>query len=262
MALKAILDSIDSLPDAIKAEYRPGTADEKLEGKFVLAVDAVSGFALENVDGLKSALGSERQTRQQLEGKITAFGDLDPVKVKTDLEKYEALKAIDPKQEAGKLAEAQFESAKAQLIAQHQQELEPLKGETQKLRGEVSKLLVDAAAVTALSNAKGSTDLLLPHVQRHTRVAEKDGKFVVEVIDGSGVPRIGDSQGNPMTIDQLVSEMKKDSKFARAFDADEPEGSGNRPSNAPNGGAQKGDVGGDKTDRSKHYAAKFNVPVD
>ena len=44
------------------------------------------------------------------------------------------------------------------------------------------------------------------------------GQFVVEVIDGDGNQRI-DAQGNPMTIPQLVDEMRASETFSRAFEA-------------------------------------------
>jgi hypothetical protein len=79
----------------------------------------------------------------------------------------------------------------------------------------------------AIAEYEGSVDLLLPHVLQQTRMRMTDnGSFIAEVVDREGSPRIGDSQGNPMTIPQLVEEMKSSDSFARAFNSSGATGSG------------------------------------
>ena len=60
MAIKSIIASLEDAPENVRSLYREGTADEGAEGKFILDVEPADGFSLENVDGLKSALSSER----------------------------------------------------------------------------------------------------------------------------------------------------------------------------------------------------------
>ena len=53
-----------------------------------------------------------------------------------------------------------------------------------------------------------------------------DGKFRPEVVNAEGNPRVGDSDGNPMTILQYVQEMKTQTTFAAGFPGANSSGSG------------------------------------
>ena len=250
MALKAILDSLDDIDDGLKEHYRPGKAEEGTDGKFVLDAIPVGGFALENVEGLKSALGKERTTRERLEKDVVKFKDLDPDRARAALEELEQLKAIDPTKEADKIANSKFEAAKAQLLEKHLDELGERDQRIGHLTKSVEELLIDAAATTALAEAKGSVELLLPHVRKHTKVKEVDGKFVVEVVDAAGNGRIADGQGTPMDIKSLVAEMRQSDTFARAFDGEGQSGSGKVHDNGDSQQTrQTGDMGGDRAAR-------------
>lgn len=231
--LKAIVDTLDSVNEQARVFYRAGTADEGLDGKFVLKVETVSGFSLENVEGLKSALGRERTRADRAEGKIKKFGDLDPDAARSAIDRVAELEAIDPKKEADKLAQAKIDAATKQLVDKHAADMASAGTRNEVLLGQVRSLLIDNVATVALAEHKGSVDLLLPHVQRHTRLKEVDGgKFLVEVIDKEGNPRIGDSKGTPMTVGQLVAEMRQSDTFGRAFEGTGQTGSGT----PPNGG--------------------------
>ncbi|WP_156137627.1 hypothetical protein [Methyloceanibacter caenitepidi] len=258
MALKAVIEKLEDVSEGLREEYRPGTADEGKEGKFVLNVESVEGYALEDVNGLKTALGKERTQREKLERDVVKFKDLDPDKARAALEELEELKKIDPNKEADKIANSKFEAAKAQLLEKHNGEIASRDERIGHLAGTVQQLLVDQVATAALAEAKGAVDLLLPHVQRHTRVKETDGKFVVEVVDGEGNARIADSKGTPMGIKDLISEMKASDTFGRAFDASGQSGSGMQGSaGGPGAGPQKGSFGGSPEERRDAIKSKF-----
>jgi hypothetical protein len=73
--------------------------------------------------------------------------------------------------------------------------------------------------------------LLLPHVQRLTRVVEQDGEYAVQIVDAKGDPRIN-AKGEPLTISDLIKEMKADVNiYGRAFEGSGLSGSGTRPNN-------------------------------
>tara|TARA_R110002051_G_scaffold22502_5_gene58174 strand:+ start:1365 stop:2132 length:768 start_codon:yes stop_codon:yes gene_type:complete len=254
MALKAVLDTIDDAPEALREHYT------EQDGKFVLAVEAVGGYALEDVSGLKSALGKERTRAEKLERDVVAFKDLDPAKARTALAELEELKALDPAKEADKIANTKFEAAKAQLLEKHNADLTERDGRIKTLNGAVDGLVREQRATAAIAEAKGAVDLLLPHVLRFTRTVEKDGKFSVEVIDADGNCRIGDSKGSPMTIKDLVAEMRGSETFGRAFDGDGQSGSGKQQDN-PGGGTKKGDMGGSREERTAAIASRFKLPA-
>ena len=52
------------------------------------------------------------------------------------------------------------------------------------------------------------------------------GTYIAEVLDKDGNPAIGDAQGNPQTIPQLVAQMKGDDAYAAAFDGTGQSGTG------------------------------------
>lgn len=260
MAIKAIIDKLEDAPEPLREHYRAGTADEGTEGKFVLGVESVGGFALEDVSGLKSALGKERTQREKLERDVVKYKDLDPDKAREALAELETLKAIDPSKEADKIANTKFEAAKAQLLEKHTGEIKAREDRIGLLTGTVESLLVDAAATAALAEAKGSVELLLPHVRKHAKVKEVDGKFTVEIVDKDGNGRIADGKGTPMDIRGLVAEMRESETFARAFDGDGHSGTGKEPDNK-GGGPVKPSMGGSKEERVAAISKMFKTPA-
>lgn len=230
MSLKAIIDAVEGLPDGVKEHYT-----KRDDGKFVLSVDPVDGFALEDVTGLKTALGKERTTRERLERDVVKFKDMDPDKAREALAKLEEFTSIDPAKEADKIANTKFEAAKAQLLEKHTGEVKARDERIGHLIKSVESLLIDAAAASALAEAKGSVELLLPHVRAHTRVKEADGKFTVEVVDKDGNARIADAKGGLMDIKGLVAEMRASETFGRAFEGSGNTGSGKQPGSGSGG---------------------------
>lgn len=255
MALKAILDTLDDAPEAVRSEY------EERDGKFYLSVEPVGGYALEDVTGLKTALGKERTTREQLEKSVVKFKDLDPERARAALAELEELKRLDPNAEADKIANTKFEAAKAQLLEKHGQEIGQRDERIGKLTGSVDKLVRRSAAVQAIAEAKGSVELLLPHVLANTRVKESDdGEFTVEIIDKAGNVRIGNSKGEPMTLTGLLAEMRETEAFGRAFDGEGQSGSGKQHDNAGSGHrGPTGNWGGSTEERKAAIAKKFGL---
>lgn len=229
MSLKAVVETIDVVPEAVRGFY------QEKDGKFILQVEPVDGLALEDVTGLKTTLGKELTLRKKLEKDVTKFKDIDPDKAREALAKLEELGSLDPAKEADKIANTKFEAAKAQLLERHNGELQARDGKIGKLTKTVENLLIDQSATAALAAAKGSVDLLLPIVQRNTRVRENDdGSYVVEVIDKSGNARIANGKGDLMTIEDLVQELRQSEAFGRAFESSGQSGGGTPPAGSGN----------------------------
>lgn len=99
------------------------------------------------------------------------------------------------------------------------------------MEGSLAKYLVQSEASKALAEEKvvsGGVDLLMPHIKGKTKIVkdETTGDYSVVVLDETGNARIG-SNGNYMTITELVKEMKK--AYPSAFQSDKPAGSGKPP---------------------------------
>lgn len=232
MPIPAIVKDLNSVPEAHRSLYIAYTHNG--ESFHRLDVDPAEGFALENVHGLKEALGSERRAREAAE-KATkvyteALGETDPATIAKSLAKLDELQKIDVKSEAGKLAQAQIDAFKEQIVAKHQQELSAKDGEIKTLSGEIRGHLVDTEIAKVLSedDTKGSFELLAP-VMRHqidVIVDPASQKRVAVVVDDSGNPRVGDSGGGYMPIKALAKELRGSQVYGRAFDGSKASGSG------------------------------------
>lgn len=243
MALAAILASIDGINEAIRGEYRPASDAEvstnpALKGKFLLDVTPAEGFRLGNVDGLNSAVQKLTNAKTSLETKLSKFGELDPDDVTSKLTTLSELQAIDPAKEADKIAAQKVKAATDQLQSQFDAERKDLTGKAQKYQGALDGVMRRGEAIRAITEHGGSTEALLPHVLGQTKFTEtEDGKFKVDVVDADGNPRIGDTAGNPMSLDQLVEEFKSKDAFAPLFAASGQTGGGARTGSGGGGGA-------------------------
>ena len=245
MALDAFVENLENVPEALHGEYK------EVEGGYQLDVAAVNGFALENVEGLKGALGKERNNVSSLNKELNKlkkeFDGVDPTEligVKAQLEdlqkQYDELSSIDPAKEADKLADEKVKTTLTKKQKEWQKEYEKEVGSRDEringLTSQLHKVMVESVAVQALAEngAGDSVDLLLPHVLKNVKLSEEDGKVSVNVIDSEGNPRVkGD--GNNMTITDLMPEFKE--KWPNAFSAKVKSGGGTPPS--PKGSVAK-----------------------
>lgn len=117
---------------------------------------------------------------------------------------------------------ANYEKSLAEVTATKDAELA-------EMRGALSKHMISDAASRALATHKGSVDLLLPHVLASCRMVRHDnGDYGVVVRDEQGDSRF-DSAGGLMGVDGLVSEMKTQDRYGRAFESEAAKGAGSQP---------------------------------
>jgi len=115
--------------------------------------------------------------------------------------------------------------------------------ELAEMRAALSKHLISDAASRALAEHKGSIDLLLPHVLASCRMHRLDnGDYGVTVLDAQGDSRF-DSAGGLMGVSGLVSEMKTQDKFGRAFESEAPAGGNTPPGSMSRSHARPGQQG-------------------
>lgn len=237
MALKAIIGALTDAPEALRGEYRPGTKEEGLEGKFVLDVTPDGGFALENVSGLKQAVSSERGLREKAEAGLKAFGDLKPDDVAAKMAKLADLEKIDPAKEADKLAEAKAQSKIEQVTKAHAEELAKAQTVAEKAMKGLKTRTMQAAVNEALSKADAlNPEALRLKLQSHIRLKEtgnEDDPFTVEVVGADGNPLV-DGQAKALGLDTFVQELRKDAAWATSF----------KPAGKQGSGAEGGGTGG------------------
>jgi hypothetical protein len=223
MALPIIIKSLDEIAEPLREHY------VEKDGKFMLDATPSNGLAIEDVTGLKNSLAAARGERDKLNEQIRGFKDIDPTKARDALKKVEEMQNWDPDKQVEEKIKAKLE----QMKSLHQQELEKVSGESKALTGQLEKLMVDAAASEALQKEGGNIKILMPHIRSQVRMRRtEDGQMIAEVVDESGNPRVGDAQGNPMTIPQLVDELRQSDDYAPAFSGSGSSGSGSKPSNS------------------------------
>lgn len=228
MALKALLDTLDGLDAGIAGLY-----SQREDGKFILGVDdAEEAFA----PGLTKNRDEILKEKKALEEQLKLMKDVDAEEyVRLKKEAEEAARKRD--EEAGN-----WRNLEKQLLEKHNTELGKRDQRIEKLGKALNKELVESKAAQAIAKAKGVPTLLLPHVSRSIKVVENEqtGDFTPTVIDPvTGQTRIGDTKGTPMTIEQLVEEMRTQDVYSRAFEATGAGGSG---SQGGGGGAGAGGV--------------------
>ena len=210
LAAKIDKAKFDSLSDALKSEYKVQT-----DGSYLLDVSPVGGYALEDVQGLKTALSQERSAKETAERKVEAFKDIDPNKARAALNKVEDMANWTPEDKVRE----QLEAVTQQLVEKHTGERTKLEEKQKKLTAQLEKILVDAEASKAIAEHKGSIQLLLPHVRASTRIKTTEaGEFIVEIVDEKGNARLSPAAGStaPMTVAELVASMKTNAKIGRA----------------------------------------------
>lgn len=79
----------------------------------------------------------------------------------------------------------------------------------------------------AIREAKGSPELLTPHVQSRIKSEFVDGQVKVTVLGANGVPMLLDD-GKEATVKDLIEEFRGSTSYARAFDPTGTTGTGAR----------------------------------
>lgn len=246
MALKAVLDKLDGLPADVAKEYK-----QSADGKFVLDVAPEGGMALENVTGLRNSLAATRTERDEATEALKPWKALgvDPTKAKEAITKVAEMANWTPEQKV----QEQLKAREDQLAAKHKTELDPIRAERDQAIAQMQKMLVTSVATAALAAEKGSVELLLPVIERQTRVRKVGERYVAEVLDEKGNARVSPTPGKDgdMTVGELVLELKKDARYARAFDGSGASGSGAGGGNSTKNKTQQGS----KTVKSSDKAA-------
>ena len=224
MTLKAKLKTLDGLPDVIKAEYRPES------DFFVLDTEAVDGWNVEDVNGLKNALSTKTTELRQATTKLNAFKvdgvDLDPTEAVTAIQKVKEFASIDPKE----MAKEQVKAALQQQQDQFNKQIEMKDSEVKSLTTHLETVMIDNAATQALAAKGGNIKLLLPHVKSSVKLVKGENGFNVEVVDHNGNPRIHVASGKTsnMTLEQLIDEMSAAEDYGSAFNSPAKSGGGSQ----------------------------------
>ena len=213
MPLPAVVESLDEIPEIARDEYR-----QDADGKRFIR-EAVAGPG-DDLAELKRALEREKAERRKFARLAEERGSVDP-------EEYKALKAA---QEAREREEAErkghFDKIIAQKDSQYQQELSKRDADLKAALSAVEKYVLDAEIAQAVSAQKGKLKILAPHVKAQLKAINEGGQYRVAVIDADGDERFNPKTNAPMTVAELVAEMRLDSDYEAAFEASGATGGG------------------------------------
>jgi hypothetical protein len=206
-------------------------ADDATSTTETFTKEQVAELVATEVAGLKANAAALLKEKKALADLAKKYEGIDPDAART------AMQAAEEAERKRAEMAGDWKAREAQLLEKVAANEKAKDATISSLSSALERRLVDAEATSALAAAKGSPKVLLPHIKAHVRVVQEDGEYVVQVVDSKGNQRIGDAKGSPMTIAQLVEEMKEDPDFARNFDGTGSSGGGASKSNGGAGGA-------------------------
>jgi uncharacterized 2Fe-2S/4Fe-4S cluster protein (DUF4445 family) len=232
--------------------------DVKDTDKSTVAVDTTE------LDRTRKALEKANREAQDRRLELKEWKELqvDPAKVRQLLD--EQRKAdVKRKEDEGRYRELLNDVETAT-----QSEIQKIRDEADekvvKMQGSIEKYFVEKTVAESLAAEGASQKLLGKHVRDQVKVVERDGEYQTVVVDKDGEPRLVRG-GGFMTVADLISEMKKDDDFARAFPAPKTSGSGtgdssNKGSRPNTSGLSKGkmSIPDRAAFRAKHGVEEYN----
>lgn len=212
------VEDLAKVPDAFRPLY--GTAADE-DGKFCVqpslkvTADAINGF-----NKAAKSLRAELKTSRVDLSPLAAYGD-SPMAIADAVKQAVETAGASRSNDVNKAVE----SAKAAMTAAHQKDVERHSARATGLQNQLYTMLVDNAATTAILEMKGAPVLLLPAVRSQVKIVETNGELMAIAVDAQGEVRYG-ATGSPMSVKELVSELRSNEQFARAFDSDRQTGGG------------------------------------
>lgn len=225
MALKAVLASLEGVPEHLASEYKPGEG-----GKFFLDLEGLEdGSEHPSVGSLARAKKRESEARGKAEALAKELREKLEAK---EAEMRESLKNVIPKENADRL-EASYKTMMAEKIAAIEGQF---KGEISTLSDSLRTVLVDSVAqrlAAELAHDAVHIPLMLPHIT--SRLAVERGA------DGRATTRVLDKEGKPSaaTLDDLKKEILGNPMFAPILSGSKATGGGATGGSGGGGAPQK-----------------------
>lgn len=215
MPLALIVDSLDSVPEALRGAYVQDGDKFKLDAE------------IEDTSALKGALNKERGTRGALEKQIKAWQGLGktPDEISEMLSKQAELEAEAAKKRGDfdgilKQHQTKWDSERTSLVSERDTALNVARSAT-----------VDSGIKSALVGGKATAEgvKLLPKILgERVKTEFVDGEFVTSIMQSDGkTPMIGSGPNGAATYDDLVKEAVKD--FPSLFEGTGGGGGGKPP---------------------------------
>jgi hypothetical protein len=218
VAANAKVADIAKVPEDFRFFYK-----QDGENGFVLDQEnPINKSALSIFTGLKTALTRARGDLKKAEGQkvdLTALNEFgttpDEIAAKFKTVK-EGLEGQIKNVNVGKIKEG--------IEQEWKPKLETSERKNKVLQEQLYNVLVNGETLRALSGHTDSPELAIPFIQKQVKVLEVEGELQVVVVDSNGETRY--SGTNPMSIADLVKEMKANTKYGRLFNSEAGAGGG------------------------------------
>jgi hypothetical protein len=225
-----------AVPETFRAFYK-----EKAEGGgYALDTEnAVVRGAVEALSGARTALSS---ARADIDAAKAAQTDLSPLKEFGDTPEAIAktfgtkVAELQGQIKDGADIEKQLDSQRTEMTAAHEKEKQGLQGRIEALQLQLYTQLVDGETLSAVGDTAENPRLVLPFVRQQVKPIEADGKIAIRVLKTDGEIRMSGTTGLPMTVEELVTEMRGSKEYAGLFKSEAKQGSGHRPGTGGGGG--------------------------
>lgn len=211
MGLKAIVDSVESLPEAVRSLYVAAPVNSQLKGKFILDVEPVGGFRLDDVDNLKDIVKKERAEKDAALLRAKELGDIDVPAHKAAMEQLEKLKSATSDEKI----QERIRLAVTPVKEKADKDSAAAKSELARRDSVIRKYLVRAQALQkagALKNKPVDPDVIATLIDHEADIVWSDGKDEPEVRfrDGAGGHRTTVKTGGgmeAMSMDEYLESL-------------------------------------------------------
>jgi len=219
--------SMDAVPKDFQGLYVQGP-----DGTIALRSDDPGVMAAVNaIKGLNGALVASRaEARNNRANKVDLSALSDYGSTVEEIAANITQKINDAGKNKNTAVEQQVAQIREEMGQKHALDLAGKDKVNEALRGQLYKHLVTSEAVKALSDAGAvDPDLILPMLSTLVGVVEENGGFDVRILGADGDPRYSTATGKPMSIPELVAEMKGNEKFGPLFKSEKKPGGGKGP---------------------------------
>jgi len=218
------VEDISVVPENFRVFYKESETGYQInsdEPAIVAAVASISGLA----KSLNAARNDAKNNKVDL-SPLAEFG-ASPAEIAESI--TVRMEELNKQIKDGGKAKIDVEKIKAELATAHMTELQKREAREQALTNQLYGMLVTSEATSAIVANKGVPELLMPFIKDQVQVVEQDGKMTAYVVDAENNQRYSGTTGAPMTINELVLEMKSNKQFGRVFESDTPSGPGTPP---------------------------------
>lgn len=226
------VEKLEIVPKDFRGLYAVGD-DEKFH---LRTDDPGITSAVSAIMGYQKALGSERSNNADLKkkqvdlGPLAEYGD-DPTGIAESI--TAKLAEMGKGKKSAEDVQAAVKSAVEEASRKHTGEKEAWGTREGVLLGTLRGQLVTSEARAALAEAGAvKADLVLPFIEKQVTVVEENGQFFAQVLAEDGkTPRFNGTGAAPMSVRDLVTEMKEQEEYGPLFKSDKLSGGGTKPTN-------------------------------